>query len=79
MAEIEAAGVRLDREHNDRAWQAWHTAYLPRSEQPVALKKLLTGAAANAVEPPEFLKMRLSASNKGLRSISMADYLKSKG
>ena len=30
----------LKREHNDRAWLAWHIAYLPRAKKPVKLKAL---------------------------------------
>lgn len=30
----------LKREHNDRAWLAWHVAYLPRAKKPVKLKDL---------------------------------------
>lgn len=74
LAEIEAVGVRLDREADYRAWQAWHTAYLPRSEKPVPLSNLLSGGAK--AESEDFLAMRLASAGKGLRGISMADHLK---
>jgi len=77
LAEIEAAGDRLKREAEHRAWLAWHSAYLPRSEKPVPLDSLLTGA--NDAEPEDMLAMRLSASGKGLQTIKMADHLKGMG
>jgi Uri superfamily endonuclease len=40
---FEGAVKRLEREHNERAWLAWHIAYLPRTKKPVKLKDLLTG------------------------------------
>ncbi|MBL1438336.1 MAG: hypothetical protein COB08_019330 [Rhodobacteraceae bacterium] len=77
LAEIEAAGDRLNREHDQRVWQAWHTAYLPRSEKPVQLASLLTGA--KDAEPEDFLAMRLAASNRGLQGVKLADHLKGMG
>ncbi|KQZ00904.1 hypothetical protein ASD45_08555 [Pseudolabrys sp. Root1462] len=37
-------GRRYQREHDQRAWLAWHIAYLPRSEKPVPLDRLLSRA-----------------------------------
>ena len=74
LAEIEAAGDRLNREADQRAWSVWHAAYLPRSEKPIPLASLLTGA--KDAEPEELLAMRLSASNRGLQTVKMADHLK---
>ena len=74
LAEIEAAGDRLKREADQRAVLAWQIAYLPRSEKPVPLASLLTGASE--AEPEDLLAMRLSASNRGLQTVKMADHLK---
>ncbi|MBR1193240.1 hypothetical protein [Bradyrhizobium sp. AUGA SZCCT0160] len=38
---MKARIAELEREHNDRAWLAWHTAALPRSKKFPALKKLM--------------------------------------
>jgi len=41
------AGVseRLKREHNERAWLAWHTAMIGRVKRPPKLKDMMHGAA----------------------------------
>lgn len=33
--------MQFTREHNDRAWHAWHVAYLPNTKRRVPLQKLL--------------------------------------
>jgi Uri superfamily endonuclease len=38
------ASERLKREQNERAWLAWHIAYLPRSKKPVKLKDMMSAA-----------------------------------
>jgi hypothetical protein len=42
MLRIHGAKMRQDREHDERAWLAWHIAYLPRSKRPVRLKEMQT-------------------------------------
>lgn len=39
--EIQAATVRLNREHKNRAWLAWHIAALGRIEKMPSLQKLM--------------------------------------
>lgn len=38
---FKAAEQRLKREHNDRAWQAWWTAAMPKMKKFPKLEKLL--------------------------------------
>lgn len=46
--EMRGAAARLDREHNERAWAVWHTAYLPLAKRSVKLADMLVG-----VKPPQ--------------------------
>lgn len=39
---LKGFSVRLEREHNDRAWLAWHVAALPRAKKFPALKDMQT-------------------------------------
>jgi hypothetical protein len=41
-ARIRGAVMRLEREHDGRAWLAWHTAYLPSAKRRPKLKDLMT-------------------------------------
>lgn len=43
LTEMRGAAARLDREHNERAWAAWHAAYLPMAKRSVPLSDLLVG------------------------------------
>lgn len=43
--------AELRQQHNDRAWLAWHVAYLPRGKHPVKLQKLLM--RERVVQTPE--------------------------
>lgn len=45
LAHMRGARARLEREHEERAWLAWHAAYLPRVKKPVRLEELLPSAA----------------------------------
>jgi Uri superfamily endonuclease len=42
--QFRGASERLKREQNERAWLAWHIAYLPRSKKPVKLKDMMSAA-----------------------------------
>lgn len=44
QARLDGATERLKREHDERAWLAWHTAALPRTKKFPPLKDLLIGA-----------------------------------
>jgi len=44
QARLDGATQRLKREHDERAWLAWHTAALYRMKKMPPLKDLLTGA-----------------------------------
>jgi hypothetical protein len=37
------ARARLERDHNNMAWLAWHTAYLPNMKKPISLQELTVG------------------------------------
>jgi hypothetical protein len=37
------ARSRMQREHSDRAWLAWHAAYLPNLKKPIGLRELISG------------------------------------
>lgn len=51
---VKAHAEVLRREHRGRAWQAWHTAALPRMKRFPALEKLLgIGRTAQAQTPDE--------------------------
>lgn len=41
VAILKGQGVREVREHNGRAWLAWHVAFLPRQKRPIPLRKLM--------------------------------------
>lgn len=41
---LDGVAARLKREHNDRAWAAWHTAMIGRVKKPPKLKEMLHGA-----------------------------------
>lgn len=43
LLHMRGAADRLDREHRGRAWQAWHTAYLPDAKQRPTLAQMITG------------------------------------
>jgi hypothetical protein len=43
VSHMQGARKRLEREHNERAWLSWHTAYLPKLKKPVGLQELITG------------------------------------
>ena len=58
MIEMRGAAARLDRDHNERAWAAWHIAYLPMAKRAVPLSDLLVGMKA---APPKPWQDQLSA------------------
>lgn len=60
---FEAANKRLIREHNDRAWLAWHTAGIGRSKTMPPLRSLLAKEA-----PQQTLEQQL----KGLENFVRA-------
>jgi hypothetical protein len=39
---FDGAARRLKREHDERAWATWHTAYLPGAKKPVKLSSLMS-------------------------------------
>jgi hypothetical protein len=45
LVHMRGARVRLEREQSERAWLAWHTAYLPRLKKPINLTELSSGKA----------------------------------
>lgn len=53
---------------------AWESAFLPYAKKPPTFHEFVGGEKPRA-EPAQFLDMRLRASVKGLRGISMADAL----
>jgi hypothetical protein len=73
VTELEGARNRIKRE---RAL-VWAGAMLNRVEKMPPLAQFIDDEPA--VEPPEFLDMRLRASTVGLRSISMSEYRRSIG
>jgi len=54
----------------------WQGAFLPLQQKPPTYDEFVDGAGRKA-EPASFLEMRLRASVKGLRGISMAEALSS--
>jgi hypothetical protein len=52
MVHMQGAKKRIMREHEQAAWVAWHTAYLPRTKKPIGLDKLIKGEAAQAQPKP---------------------------
>jgi len=48
VTHMQGARMRFEREHNERAWVAWHTAYLPKLKKPVGLQELLIGYTPKA-------------------------------
>ncbi|MDF1606953.1 hypothetical protein PZ897_02050 [Hoeflea sp. YIM 152468] len=56
----------------------WQGAFLPQQKNPPTYDEFVGGAPRKA-EPASFLDMRLRASVKGLRGISMAEALSSMG
>lgn len=45
LAVIEGVAARLAREHDERAWAAWHIAALTRTKKFPELKKMISGSA----------------------------------
>jgi hypothetical protein len=43
---LDGVAIRLEREHNDRAWLAWHIEALARQKKMPRLKELTTRMAA---------------------------------
>lgn len=43
MLEMKGAAARLDREHRERAWLAYHVAYLPDAKRRPSLDDLIGG------------------------------------
>lgn len=58
LAEMRGVSARLDREHNERAWAAWHAAYLPMAKRAVPLSDLTVGQRK---KPPRSWEEQLSA------------------
>lgn len=48
---MEGARRRINREHDARAWLAWHTAFLPHSAKRPRYADLLSGPARAANTP----------------------------
>lgn len=46
MLYMNAARKRMERERNEFAWLAWHTAYLPRTKRPIKIEKLFAAHGA---------------------------------
>lgn len=69
---MNGALTRLRRERS----LVWQGAFLPHQKTPPSHDAFVGGASRKA-EPASFLDMRLRASVKGLRGISMADALAS--
>lgn len=46
VAHMHGAAARMGREHKERAWLAYHTAYLPLQKKAVKLEDLSGGAKA---------------------------------
>jgi len=67
----------FEREARDRAWLAWHTAYLPRSDKPVPFDSLYTGGGE--AEPEELLSLRIGAAAGQLSKITAESHMKKVG
>jgi len=52
---LKAKAAQLRREHNERAWLAYHTAYLPRAKKPPKLSKLQVREQPRRQTPHEML------------------------
>jgi hypothetical protein len=55
---------------------AWDVAMLPLMKKPPSRAQYVGGDVKK--EPPEFLEMRLRASVRGMRGITMAEYLQTR-
>jgi Uri superfamily endonuclease len=67
---FKGASQRFEREHNERAWLAWHIAYLPRTKKPVKLNDMLSGKREKrqqTVEEQVSIAMRWTAALAGKR------------
>jgi hypothetical protein len=51
MLEMKGASAKLDREHRDRAWLAWHAAYLPDAKRRPKLEELIGGKMKHHPKP----------------------------
>jgi hypothetical protein len=51
MLEMKGASDRLDREHKDRAWLAYHSAYLPDAKKRPTLAQLIGGKPKSRIMP----------------------------
>jgi len=56
---FKAHDLRLQREHNDRAWLAWHTAYLHRVTRMPPLSELLFKPQSRAQTPEQMREIGL--------------------
>jgi hypothetical protein len=52
MTEMRGAAARIDREHNELAWAAWHIAFLPRAKRAPALSDMIVGPKRTAKAKP---------------------------
>lgn len=71
--ELAGAEARLRRERG----LAWDNAMLVRTEKPPSFEQYVGGGAVRK-EPAAFLDMRLRASVRGLRTVTMAEYRKAR-
>jgi hypothetical protein len=51
LLEMRGASAKLDREHRDRAWLAYHTAYLPDAKRRPRLDELIGGKVKHQPKP----------------------------
>jgi hypothetical protein len=61
VAILRGREAALIREHNDRAWLAWHIAYLSRTKKPVALRKLQIKSGSARRKPQSWQQMKTVA------------------
>lgn len=63
---LQAKGEQFKREHNERAWLAWHIAALPRAKKFPKLEDLMKRGPRKAMTPDQiFDAMRAIAASQG--------------
>lgn len=56
LALMKGASTRLEREHKDRAWSAWHIAILTRAEKMPSYSEFVGGGGPAKPQSPEVLQ-----------------------
>ncbi len=57
LAQMKGASARLEREHKDRGWLAWHTAVLTRAETMPDFSKFVGESPVNPQSPEHLQTM----------------------